>query len=76
MFLKFSSYFYVLSAEEQENANNFRMDHHSKAYILSHIILRLLLISKYIGVEPESIEIYKNKYGKPFIKSSRLNFNI
>lgn len=75
MFLKFNSYFYVLSKEEKENANSFKMDYHRKCYILSHVILRLLL-SKYTGVSPELIEIHKNKYGKPFIKSHKLKFNI
>ena len=35
MFLKFNSYFYVLSKEEKENANSFKMDYHRKCYILS-----------------------------------------
>ena len=75
MFLKFNSYFQVLSKEEKENANSFKMDYHRKCYILSHVILRLLL-SKYTGIIPELIEIHKNKYGKPFIKSDKLKFNM
>ena len=75
MFLKFNSCFQILSKEEKENANSFKMDYHRKCYILSHVILRLLL-SKYTGIIPELIEIHKNKYGKPFIKSDELKFNI
>ena len=75
MFLKFNSCFLILSKEEKEKANSFKMDYHRKCYILSHVILRLLL-SKYTSTIPELIEIYKNKYGKPFIKSDKLKFNI
>lgn len=75
MFLKFNSYLHVLSKEEKENANKFKNDYHRKCYILSHIILRLLL-SKYTGISPKLIEIHKNKYGKPFIKSHKLKFNL
>ena len=76
MFLKFSYYFYLLSEEEKRNANSFKMEYHKKCYIVSHVILRLLL-SKYTDRAPELITIYKNKYGKPFIKSNKLiKFNI
>lgn len=75
MFLKLNAYFYVLSKEERCNANSFKIDYHKRFYILSRIILRLLL-SKYIDIAPELINIHKNKYGKPFIKPAVLNFNI
>lgn len=70
-----SSYFYILNQEEKENASNFKETYQKKYYILSHVILRLLL-SKYTGVDPALIEIHKNKYGKPFITSHNLQFNI
>lgn len=74
-FLKFSGYCQVLSKDEKQNTNSFKMDYHRKHYMLSHVILRLLL-SQYTGINPELIRILKNKHGKPYIKFYKLKFNI
>ena len=76
MFTNYNCYSHVLSSEEKENASSFKIDYQRKSYILSRVILRFLL-SKYTGISPELIKIYKNEYAKPFIKSSGpIKFNI
>jgi 4'-phosphopantetheinyl transferase len=72
---KFEPYFHILSLEEKQKSDSFKVAWGKKVYILTYIILRLLL-SNCIGIKPELIKLYKNKYGKPFIGSNKLNFNI
>lgn len=75
MFYRLKPYFHILSNEERKIYSNFKVNWRKKLYIITWVILRLLL-SKYTNKQPEKITFYKNKYGKPFIKSSNLKFNI
>jgi 4'-phosphopantetheinyl transferase len=74
-FFTFDNYFNILNSVEKEKASKFKQYVHKKYYILSHAILRLLL-SKYINVAPELISIHEDEYGKPFLKSYNIHFNI
>lgn len=74
-YLKFEPYFYILSPSEKYRSDSFKLEWCRKIYVLTYVILRLIL-STYTGIKPELIKLYSNKYGKPFIESNKLSFNI
>ena len=47
----------------------------SERYIISHGILRCIL-GHYTEQAPEHVEFINNKYGKPYLKNSKIKFNM
>ncbi len=68
-------YTYLLNQDEIERANKFRIKNKYKSYITTRIILKLLL-QYYTNKKQHTIHLYKNSYGKPYVKDSNLYFNI
>lgn len=69
-------YFYeILSPEERERALRFRFAEHRRRSILCRGTLRETL-APYLEVEPAHIRFGYNRYGKPFVRDSRVHFNL
>lgn len=64
-----------LSAEEAEKADSFKFDKDKHRYIVSHTFVRNVL-SRYLNVDPVTIEFDVNEYGKPSIKDGGVEFNM
>jgi 4'-phosphopantetheinyl transferase len=69
-----SAYSAVLSAEELHRASRFRFDHLKTRFILCRGALRILL-GRYLGVAPASVQFQYGSKGKPFVESG-LKFNV
>ena len=54
----------VLSDEEQRTAERFAAQLHRDAYIVQHVMVRLLL-ARYVDVDPHAIEFVRGPRGKP-----------
>ena len=67
------SAFKLLSEDEKERSHKYRIENKRKSYILTRATLKLLL-QYYMQDKPYTI--YKNHYGKAYIKQSQLYFNI
>lgn len=65
----------TLNAEEHIKANRYRFEKDRIQYIAGRGILRQLL-SRYLSIHPKSIVFEYNKYGKPHLEYSDLQFNI
>ena len=64
-----------LSFEEKEKAESYNSKLLTERYIISHGILRYIL-SYYTNHLPTNIEFIFNKYGKPYLKNSKVKFNM
>lgn len=67
-----NQYAKILSNEEIEKRNHFAFNSLKNLFEQSHILLRLIL-SKYIGCDPQKIDYIYNDYGKPFLKYNPTN---
>jgi len=67
----------LLSPRESERAAQLRFDHHRARYVRAQAGLRMIL-SGYLGIEPEAIGFQYARAGKPFLEetSSGLEFNL
>jgi phosphopantetheine--protein transferase-like protein len=70
-----STYYYLLSDEEQEKARRFIQIAHQQRFAWGKVVLRKLL-SMTIGVEPELIVFEKGKYSKPYLNAKNHAQNI
>ena len=70
-----ASYRSLLSEDESDRAVRFRFDRHRNSYIAGRGMLRLLL-ARYLKADPKGIEFSYSEYGKPFIPTSELQFNL
>lgn len=65
-----------LSPNEKQEAERFIYFHHKQFYKFTHAFLRMLL-GYYLKIETTSIMIFKNNYGKPYLKDpNNLKFNL
>jgi 4'-phosphopantetheinyl transferase len=65
----------VLSADEAQRAARFRFPADRQRYVVAHGCLRDIL-SRYLHSEPDSLSFSANQYGKPALKSHKLEFNL
>lgn len=65
----------LLSPDESKRAKKFRFWRDQRRYTAGRGILRLL-IGRYLLVDPKEIEIRYNDFGKPFLRSRALKFNL
>lgn len=67
----------LLSPRESERAAKLKFDHHRERYVRAQAGLRMIL-SGYVGLEPEAIGFQYAEAGKPFLEdtSSGLEFNL
>lgn len=72
-----SKYKSLLSCEEQQRANGFSFPHLSQHYVIRRTLLRLIL-SQYLGTEPQNIVLTTHFKGKPCLSNpgSNLYFNL
>lgn len=71
-----SYYGSILSKDEQERANTFKFSKDRKQFIMTRGILRCLL-SNYLSIPPQSIEILYGLWGKPCLSQEyTLRFNV
>ncbi len=74
-----SSFFELISADEQARADRFRYPHHRSRYIASHGILRKIL-GLYLDVPPKEICFAADSHGKPYLTApctpADLRFNL
>ena len=65
-----------LSPEELARSERFVRSIHGRYFVVAHGMLRLIL-SKYLVVDPKSIEFQKNEHGKPdLVHKSAITFNL
>jgi len=64
-----------LSFWEKEKALRFHFERDRIRYVLTHGILRELL-GKYLDCEERDLIFCENKFGKPFLENSKIEFNI
>lgn len=64
-----------LSLDEIERANKFKIESVRNTYVLAHAFLRKKLADE-LGVKPPDVPIVIDKYGKPYLESNTLSFNI
>lgn len=65
----------LLSEEEKERLDRLKIEKKQEEYLCSRGILRLIL-SLYIGEDPESLSIKITPSGKPFLPTAGVQFNI
>lgn len=65
----------VLSAEEQQRAQNYCRPLDAAAFILGRGILRTLL-GRILETAPDKLRFGQNPNGKPFLENGRLHFNL
>jgi 4'-phosphopantetheinyl transferase len=69
----------TLDTEELSRANRFVFERHRLRYVAAHGMLRQLL-SAYVGIAPDRIELGRARYGKPYLLGdgarSALRFNL
>jgi 4'-phosphopantetheinyl transferase len=65
----------LLSEQEKARLDRFSHAQARLQYLVSHGVLRLLL-SHYTGLANDQLEFEVEKYGKPFLSSSALSFNM
>jgi len=74
-----TGYYSILSQEEKNRAEKFKLDEVKFRWIVTRGLLRVLL-ANYIECDPGEIEFRNNKYGKPLVNSplldSRISFNL
>lgn len=64
-----------LSKEEQERAESFHFEKDRIQYVVSHYALRYLLAA-YVGCDANILQFEHNSFGKPFVKNSKVSFNL
>src|SRR6056297_2034264 len=64
-----------LSAAERKRWNSFYFSQDKQTFYQSHNALRLIL-SRYLSEKPREIEYQLTPFGKPFIRNSRIQFNL
>ena len=64
-----------VTAVEVERADRFRFWRHKRRYIAGRGILRVLL-GRYLNISPHEVEIAYSEYGKPFLPTDRIQFNL
>lgn len=64
-----------LSADEVDKAESFKFEKDKHRYIVSHTFVRNVL-SRYLNVDPATIEFEVNEYGKPSLKEGGIEFNM
>lgn len=67
--------FEILSHQERERALRYRFAEHRRQSILCRGTLREVL-SRYLDISPAAIRFGYNRCGKPFVRGSRVNFNL
>lgn len=67
--------FSVLTPDEIAYANRIRASNQRKTWISCHVTLRIML-ANLLGLNPATVEIRKNKFGRPFLANSTLFFNL
>jgi 4'-phosphopantetheinyl transferase len=65
----------LLTNEEVTKAGRFLHRHDSDRFIISRALLKLIM-SKYLNIQPNRVEIDADKNKKPFIKNSPLFYNM
>ena len=65
----------TITPVEVERANRFRFWRHKRRYIAGRGTLRILL-GQYLNVYPPDVKIAYSEYGKPFLPSNRIHFNL
>jgi 4'-phosphopantetheinyl transferase len=65
----------ILSSDERVRADRFKFDHHRQRFIHGRGILRSLL-AHYLQTKPELLQFRYGSHGKPFLKTSNLQFNL
>lgn len=72
----FNGAFNLLSADEQQRANNFYFKKHQRRFIVSHAMLRIIL-AQYAKIAPKNLSFSSHKNGKPFlIDFPNIQFNL
>jgi 4'-phosphopantetheinyl transferase len=70
-----SGYWPILSADEQNKAKTFKYPELQKKYIYTRATLRKLLTT-YVDIQPPAIKIKTGPYGKPFLDTGSVYFNL
>lgn len=65
----------LISNEELQRAQRLRFADHQRRAIISSAILRQIL-SRYLPIKPEAIVYAYNEFGKPYIESHPIHFNL
>ena len=71
---EYENFLSIIKKEKQNKIFNILKQDDKKRSILGEILLIKLLSD--LNINYKSIDIYKNKYGKPYIKNRELYFNI
>lgn len=69
------NYWPLLSKDEQQRAERFKYAKHKNRFIVSRGILREIL-ADFLNENPEKIQFYTGKRGKPYLKNTTLEFNL
>ena len=70
-----TSFFSLLSKDEQLRSMSFKFENLKKNYIISHGLMRCFL-SQFTGIDPSEIEYSFGPFGKPFLVSGEIRFNM
>ena len=65
----------TLTDAEVERANRFRFWRQRRRYVAGRGILRVLL-GRYLDLNPAEVNLSYNEFGKPFLNTNRLQFNL
>lgn len=66
----------LLSADELQRAKRYYFERHRRRFIVARAMLRLIL-SRYLGIPPETLHFETNTYGKPFLTHpTQIQFNL
>src|SRR5262245_52489534 len=65
----------ILSEDERRRADLFAREELRRRYAVGHAHLRRIL-SRYLAVPPEQIELRAGTHGKPFVPGAPLGFNL
>ncbi|MDR1057525.1 MAG: 4'-phosphopantetheinyl transferase superfamily protein [Coxiellaceae bacterium] len=65
----------ILNLQERERAAKFMVNNAASSFIIARGILRTLL-AKYLNLQPQEIIFRQNQYGKLYLESSPLQFNL
>ncbi len=70
------SYFLtLLNPQELDRAKRYLVENAYHSFVITRGILRILL-ARYLDIAPQTIAFQQNSYGKPYLKSSTLQFNL
>lgn len=65
----------ILSPEEKERAEKFKLEIHRNRFIAARAVLRKLL-SEYVNTEPSQIYFSYSAKGKPYLTGKEIEFNV